>query len=289
MENGFQHREAQLGEVRLHYVEAGTGKLVVLLHGFPEFWYSWREQIPAVAKAGYRVVAPDMRGYNLSSKPQGIDNYQLDLLAADVANLIRHLGESRAVVVGHDWGGAVAWHFAMHFPEMVDRLVVLNGPHPAAFRRDLFSTSQIFRSWYIFFFQLPHVPESVFRADDFAGLDQLFRRHPRRRGAFNDEDIRAYKQAFSQPGAVESAINYYRAAFRSLLTGRFRPTQPILAPVLLIWGELDKHLGVSLTRGLEKWVPRIRIVRLPEASHWVQHDEPERINKLLVEFIQTGA
>src|SRR3954449_2631161 len=161
----WAHREAVVNGVRLHYVEAGAGPLVVLLHGFPEFWYSWRHQIPALAAAGFRVVAPDMRGYNRSDKPRGVRAYSGDALTGDVAKLIRACGAERAVVVGHDWGAAVAWQFAMAYPALLERLVIMNAPHPARFLRALRTWRQARKSWYMFFFQLPWLPESRFRAD----------------------------------------------------------------------------------------------------------------------------
>src|SRR5579884_3024966 len=160
----WTHRHASVNGVRLHYVEAGRGPLVVLLHGFPEFWYSWRHQIPALAAAGFRVLAPDLRGYNESDKPPGVAAYGLERVAGDVAALVRHAGERRAAVVGHDWGGGIAWWLAMHRPDVVGRLAVLNAPHPAAFRRELRTPGQLLRSWYVFFFQLPALPEWLFRA-----------------------------------------------------------------------------------------------------------------------------
>ena len=186
------HRHANLGDVRLHYVEAGEGPLVLLLHGFPQFWYEWRHQIPALVEAGFRVVAPDMRGYNLSDKPPGVRAYRLELLARDVERLILACGERTASLVGHDWGAIVAWIAAMRHPERVDRLVILNVPHPARFLDGLLSPGQLLRSSYMFFFQIPRLPEAVIRAGDFALLRSVFRRDPVRRGAFSAEEIERY-------------------------------------------------------------------------------------------------
>src|SRR5215203_1684309 len=176
--SSWQHREAIVNGVRLHYVGAGTGPLVLLLHGFPEFWYSWRAQIPALVAAGYRVIAPDMRGYNLSEKPAGVRSYMLDTLCDDVLALIHHAGEERATVVGHDWGGAVAWNVPMRHPRAVERLIVLNAPHPGAFLRELRTPAQIAKSWYMFFFQLPWLPELSLRAGGFATLQRTLRTDP---------------------------------------------------------------------------------------------------------------
>lgn len=283
----WTHHEAAVNSVRLHYVEAGSGPLVILLHGFPEFWYSWRYQIPALAAAGYRVVAPDMRGYNTSEKPPGVRSYLIDTLADDVAALVRHLGESTAIVVGHDWGGAVAWYVPMRHPALVEKLIVLNAPHPGAFARELRTPGQMRKSWYILFFQLPWLPEALFRARGYAILDRVMRSDPVRPDAFADADIRRYKRALSRPGALSGAINYYRALLRRNPREAMQEPSPIRCPTLLIWGEQDRYLGVPLTEGLERWVPSIRVERIAEASHWVQIDAPERVNELTLEFLQS--
>jgi pimeloyl-ACP methyl ester carboxylesterase len=270
----------------LHYVEAGTGPLVVLLHGFPEFWYSWRHQIPALADAGFRVIAPDMRGYNLSGKPKGVRPYQLETLAADVAGLIRHAGATRATVVGHDWGGLVAWQVPLHHPEVLEKLIILNAPHPGAARRELRTLAQLRKSWYIFFFQLPVLPEWTIRRREFAGIAKILRTDPVRPGAFSPEDVRRYQQALAQPGALTAALNYYRALFRRSLREWSKPIPPITVPTLVIWGERDLYLGLPLLEGLREWVPDLRIERLPEASHWIQVDAPEKVNRWMIEFLR---
>jgi pimeloyl-ACP methyl ester carboxylesterase len=271
--------------VQLHYREAGSGPLVVLLHGFPEFWYSWRDLMPALAEAGYRAIAPDMRGYNLSGKPQGIAAYGIDTLADDVAGLIHHAGERRAHIIGHDWGGAVAWHFAMRHRELIDRLVVVNSPHPRALARELRKPRQIWRSLYMALFQLPRVPEALIRRDDFARIRRILRRGPSRPDAFTESDIDRYVAALARPWALTSALNYYRAA------ARVRPTRTpgfssrIEAPTLLIWGDRDVYLNPRLTRGLERWVPNLSIEHLPEASHWPMADSPADVERLVVNFL----
>jgi pimeloyl-ACP methyl ester carboxylesterase len=279
------HSHASVNGIRLHYVEAGAGPLVVLLHGFPEFWYSWRHQIPALAAAGFRVRAPDLRGYNDSDKPAGVAPYRLPLLSADVAGLIRAAGVQRAAVVGHDWGGGIAWDVALRHPEVVERLAVLNAPHPLAFLRELRTPRQLLKSWYILFFQLPWLPEWALRRRDFAALDRALRREPVRTGAFTDDDIRLYKEALARPGALTAALNYYRALFRSPWWGR-RSLPVIKAPTLLLWCERDRYLDVRLTEGLGPWVETLRVERLPDASHWVQNDAPERVNELLIGFLR---
>jgi epoxide hydrolase 4 len=280
----WKHQYAVVNGVRLHYVEAGSGPLVVLLHGFPEFWYSWRHQIPALAAAGFRVFAPDLRGYNLSDKPAGVPAYRLDVLLEDVVGLIRHADEEKATIVGHDWGGVLAWHVAMCRPQVVDKLLILNAPHPAAYWRELRSWQQMRKSWYVLFFQMPCLPEQVIGAGDYDALDRLLRRQPVHAEAFTREDVRLYKQALARPGALTAALNYYRA-LRYPKERQGKDTTPIPAPTLLLWGEQDAYLSPRLTEGLEAWVPNLRVVRFPDASHFVQNDVPERVNRLMIDFL----
>jgi pimeloyl-ACP methyl ester carboxylesterase len=277
-------RYADLDGLRLHYVEAGTGPLVVLLHGFPEFWYSWRYQIPALKAAGYRVVAPDLRGYNLSGKPRGVPAYAANLVAWDIEQLIQACGADRAVLVGHDWGGAIGWEFAMRYPRRLERLVIMNAPHPVRFLRALRTWRQLRKSWYIFFFQLPWLPEAVIRADGFAFLRKTLKTGPLRAGAVTSADIERYVEAAAQPGALTAAINYYRAALRH---GPSRGSAVIDAPVLVIWGEKDRFLGSELAEPDHRWVPNVRVERVPDAGHFVHLDQPERVNTLLLDFLRS--
>ena len=280
---GVTHSYADVNGVRLHYAEAGSGPLVVLLHGFPEFWYAWRRQIPALAGAGFRVVAPDLRGYGLSSKPAGWRSYSTDRLAGDVAGLIRHLGAERAHVVGHDWGGVVAYTTAMEHPELVERLAVLNVPHPARMVEGLRTLRQLRKSWYMFAFQLPRLPEEAIRRGGFAAFKEGFRDEAP--GSYSERDIELYEQAWEQPGAVTGMVNYYRASLRQSPRKSQQRLRPIGAPTLVIWGERDRHLGAELAEPDHKWVPDVRVERLPDASHWVEHDAPDRVNELLLEFL----
>jgi epoxide hydrolase 4 len=267
-------------------VEAGpaSGPAVVLLHGFPDFWYSWRHQIPALAAAGFRAIAPDMRGYNLSSKPAEVAAYEPRRLAADIRDLIRERGLERACVAGHDWGAAVAWVLAMAHPEVVERLAILNVPHPRRMLRALRRPGpQLAKSWYMFFFQLPWLPERAVRAGDWRGFRYGFE-HDARPGAFTSEDIERYREAWSQPGAATATINYYRASMRRPGAARRGALGPVTAPTLVIWGERDRYLSAELAEPSRADVPGLtRVVRMPEASHWVQHDEPDRVSELLIE------
>ena len=277
---------ADLGDVRLHYVEAGEGPLVVLLHGFPQTHHMWRFQIPALVEAGFRVVAPDMRGYNLSDKPEGIEQYRVGLLARDVERLIVELGEEKAAVVGHDWGAIVAWFVAMQYPERVEKLVILNVPHPARFFFDgLTMPKQLLRSSYIFFFQIPRLPEKALSARDFAVLRAGFRKNPVRPGAISEEDAERYVEAMAQPGALTAAINYYRALFRNPSETRAL-LKKVEAPTFVIWGEKDVFLSSELAEPGPLWVPNLRLERLPDASHFVAEDRPDEVNALLLDFLR---
>jgi len=281
---GARHIRLDAGEVRLHAVEAGEGPLVVLLHGFPEFWWSWRHQIPALAAAGFHVVAPDLRGYNLSDRPRGIEDYDLMHLTADVAGVIRAMGEKKAHVVGHDWGGGVAYSFAMLYPEMLGRLAILNCPHPVTFQRALLSSPrQIKKSWYIFFFQLPRLPERFLRSGDYKALRQALRAG--RPGTVPESEIQPYVDAARRAEGLFGGIHYYRAMARGALLRTMPEPSVIEAPVLVIWGQKDEALGQELAAPPARWVPSVHLERLPRASHWVQNDEPELVNELLSGFL----
>jgi pimeloyl-ACP methyl ester carboxylesterase len=270
------------GGIRLHYVEAGVGPLVILLHGFPEFWYSWRHQIAPLAQAGYRVVAPDMRGYDLSDRPQSWRSYDTSLLADDIAGLIHSFGEQQAYVVGHDWGAAVAYTVAMARPEVVRRLAILNVPHTARMLEGFRTLKQLRKSWYMFFFQIPKLPEYLIARDDFSFAKRSLRSDSK--DAFTDEDLERYVEAWSQPGALTGMINYYRAALRRSPRKALAQMKPIKAPTLVIWGMRDRHIGSELAVPAPEWVPDVRFEPIPEATHWVQHDAPERVTELLLGF-----
>lgn len=253
------------------------GPLVILLHGFPEFWYAWRAQIPALAAAGHRVLAPDLRGYNLSDKPLGISAYRSDVLVNDVVGLIDSAKREKATIVGHDWGGAVAWAVAMSYPGRVERLVVLNCGHPSAMmKRIRADRRQLARSWYIFAFQLPWLPELLARANDFQLLVHAMRRSSRA-GTFSDAVIAEYRTAWSQRGALTAMINYYRAALR-----RRAPKMPrrVTVPTQLVWGTGDAFLGRELAEDSLAYCDAGRVEYL-DGSHWVQHELPDRVTELI--------
>ena len=275
--------------IRLHAVAAGPadGPLVVLLHGFPEFWYGWRHQILPLADAGFRVVAPDQRGYGRSGRPEGIAAYHLDELAADVAALVEACGRQNADVVGHDWGGLVAWWAALKHPASVRRLVVLNAPHPIAARRYMKRHwGQLLRSSYIGFFQLPRLPDRMLSMRGFALLRRaLLRSAPP--GIFRPEDLRAYREAWSQPGALTAMLNWYRALPKLRAQGL---DVRIGQRTLILWGDRDRFLEFGLAEASARLCEDARIVRVERASHWLQHERPRRVSSELVAFLrETGA
>lgn len=282
------------GAVRLHCLVQGSGPLVVLLHGFPDSAHTWRFQLPALAAAGYRVVAPDLRGYGRSSRPSGVEAYRLPALVADVVSLIHECGARRAaMVVGHDWGGVIAWHLAARHPDMLERLAICNAPHPRRFAEELRTPGQALRSAYAAFFQLPLLPEWVLKAGDYAVLRQAMERNVLRPGAFTDSDWAIQRAALAEPGALSAALDYYRAMGQRLLTQAIRTSDrapssdlgtlpTIEPPTLLLWGDRDPFLGTSLTEGLEPWVRALTVQRLAEAGHWVHWDAPDAVNAALV-------
>jgi pimeloyl-ACP methyl ester carboxylesterase len=280
--SGLREGYAEVGDVRLHYVEAGEGPLIVLLHGFPEFWYGWRLQIQPLAAAGFRVVAPDMRGYNLSSRPDGVAAYETDRLADDIRGLVHERGAGSALLVGHDWGGTAAWATAMNHPEVVDRLVILNAAHPRKLAQGLHHPDQLRKSWYFFFFALPELPEAVVHANYWHFFRHfLHDAHP----AYTTEEIERYVEAWSQPGATTGMINYYRSSVRQPPKRAEAALRPISAPTLVIWGQDDRYLGTELAEPDHDDVPNLdRVERLSGASHWVHHDEHEHVTRLLTDF-----
>ncbi|HEV2853320.1 MAG TPA: alpha/beta hydrolase [Thermoanaerobaculia bacterium] len=283
-----RHRTVETNGLRLHAVEAGPegGPLVILLHGFPEFWYGWRKQIAPLAAAGYHVLVPDQRGYNLSDKPRRISAYRLDALALDVVGLIDQfegIGAGKARVVGHDWGGVVAWWLGARHPERIERLAVLNVPHPKVMRRTLLESSeQRKKSSYVFFFQLPGLPERAFRRNGFAYAVKSLQGSSRP-GTFTDADLDLYREAWSQPGAVRAMIHWYRAALRSRSQASASTRIPV--PTLLLWGKKDRFLGQEMAQPSIDLCDDGRLEFFEDATHWIQHEEPERVNRRLIEFL----
>lgn len=280
---GLRHRFVEANGVRFHVVEAGAGPLVLLLHGFPEFWYGWRAQIPALADR-FRVVAPDLRGYNLSGKPR--TGYDWETLASDVPALIRALGAERAHVVGHDWGGMVAWGAAMLHSEVVDRLAIVNAPHPAAYLREIGrNPRQWLRSWYIGLFQARGLAEWMLTRGHGLGVADLLLSSTVEPECFWPDHLPHYRRAILRPGAARATLAYYRALVATPPARVRERLRPIQAPTILVWGLKDPALVPELTEGLDSWVPDLRVELIPDASHWVQHERPPRVNRLLLDHL----
>jgi pimeloyl-ACP methyl ester carboxylesterase len=269
--------------IQLHYVTQGDGPLMLMLHGFPEFWYSWRHQIPEFAQ-DYKVVAIDLRGYNESDKPPAQSAYAMSEFVKDVQGVIQGLGYTTCVLVAHDWGAAIAWYFAYAHPDMVEKLIILNLPHPAKFAEGLRTPQQLLRSWYIFLFQLPWLPEFLMQLGEFQFIEQAFAGMAIRKDTFTPADIQAYKQAAAKPGALTAMLNYYRAAFQAGLTA-LNLNKLLEVPTLMIWGEEDAALGKELTYGTEQYVQHFQIRYIPKCSHWVQQEQPELVNRYIREFL----
>lgn len=282
IETSWTHAYITTNGVKLHYVTQGDGPLMLMLHGFPEFWYSWRHQIPEFAK-NFKVVALDLRGYNDSDKPKEQSAYAIDELIKDVAGVIQGLGYETCILVGHDWGGAIAWNFAYAHPDMVEKLIILNLPHPAKFAEGLRTPQQLLRSSYIFLFQLPLLPELLLQASDYAPIATAIQGTAFNKSAFTPADIDAYKDAVGKRGALTAMLNYYRNIFQSQTLKKNWSVLEV--PTLLIWGEHDTALGKELTYGTAAYVRDFQIKYIANSGHWVQQEQPELVTQYMREFI----
>jgi epoxide hydrolase 4 len=286
--------------VKLHVVMAGNpkGEPIIFLHGFPEFWYSWRKQIPFFVEKGYRVIVPDQRGYNLSEKPEEVSDYRISVLAKDINGLIDALGYDKVNLVGHDWGAAVAWWVATMFPERLKTLSILNVPYPSIMLKTFQggNMAQLAKSWYMFFFQMPHLPEAL---AELIGYDKLAKGMQSNAlpGSFTDEDLLKYEEAWKQPNALKSMVNWYRALLTNL--GSFNKSDDsqskqnateskklLPTPTLMLWGELDSVLDKSVAEPSIRLCADGELVFFPKSTHWIQHDEPDDVNKYIYEFLQ---
>jgi len=291
----LKHDYADLNDIRLHYVTAGKGKLLMFVHGFPEFWYGWRNQITEFENE-YQVVAPDMRGYNLSSKPADVEQYRVEYLIEDLRLLAEHLNHKRFILIGHDWGGAVAWAFALRHPDYLEKLIIINAPHPGVFDRELQENpAQQRASQYMLMFRSSQA-EQVLSADNYASLVDSILGRGLKEGYFTAEDRDAYLEAWSQPGALTGGLNYYRAAQvgppsdqGSQASGNFATDTAVLTvtvPTLVIWGEKDQALLTGNLEGLDEFVPELTVKRIPDGSHWVVHEKPNLVNAYIGDFIE---
>lgn len=286
----WQHHFVQTNRIRLHCVTQGEGDLVILLHGFPEFWYSWRYQIPALAQH-FKVVVPDLRGYNDSDKPSS--GYDLDSLAEDIRGLIESFGYQRAHLVGHDWGGTIACHLAQTLPQYLDRLALLNAAPPQRFLREMVSNlDQLRRSWYVLAFQVPGIPEWLIQQNLKEVVKNLFQGQAIRKGAFSKEETQMYHTALAKPGVVAAALSYYRHMLSPWNWAREWTTSPspITAPTLVLWGEDDVLLSPTLTEGLDQLIKApFKLTRVPQCGHWIQQEVPQTVNRELLSFLRQPA
>ncbi|MFA5399435.1 MAG: alpha/beta hydrolase [Dehalococcoidia bacterium] len=290
----IEHGFADVNGIKLHYAHSGKGPLIMFLHGFPEYWDMWKEQLEEFGK-DHLAIAPDMRGYNLSSKPAEVKQYRQKYLVEDIRQVAEYLGHKKFVLVAHDWGGAVAWTFAMFYPQYLEKLVIINSPHPATFERELRENpAQRRASKYMLLFRSPEA-ESVLAADDYSWLINMAFGEIIKSGVLKDADIQGYKKAWAQPGALTGGLNYYRAMDVEALENTEEPikkpaaaaTLPkISLPTMVIWGEKDTALLTGCISGLDEYVTQLSVKRVPDASHWVVREKPLLINSLIREFIE---
>ena len=287
MTDDIVHQTIAANGIRFDVATAGQGdRLALLLHGFPESSYSWRYQLPLFAKLGYRAWAPDLRGYGKTSRPAGVAEYAIEKLEADVGGLIDAANAREVVLVGHDWGAAIAWSFAMHEIRKIDRLIIMNVPHPECLQRGLRTLKQLRRSWYMFFFQLPLLPEMYLGANDAAVIGRSFRDMAIDKSRFPDEVLRVYRDNALVPGARTAMLNYYRAIFRGMARIRRRGAPMIHTPTLMLWGEADAALGKELTYDTARHVSDLTLRYLPNVSHWVQQEAPETVNRMIEAWLK---
>ncbi len=284
-DSGITQRFVTANGIRFELAEAGQGdRLALCLHGFPELNYSWRFQMPMLAAKGWRVWAPNLRGYGASTKPEGVRAYALDRLTDDVAALIDASGAKEVMLIAHDWGAIIAWAFAIRKLRPLTKLVIMNVPHPQVGLRELRHWRQLRRSWYIFFFQLPWLPERMMAGNGAKGIKGAFHNMAVDKSRFPAEVLRTYANAALRPGAITAMINYYRALVRyrdSIDYGDSR----VDTPTLMIWGEEDAALNIHCTEGTQEWVPNFTLHRMPGVSHWVQQEAPEAVNAVLGEWL----
>lgn len=287
MQSALHYETVRANGMDFNVAVAGSGKrLVLCLHGFPESSFSWRYQLPLFARLGYRVWAPDLRGYGGTSRPVGVAAYTLENLEEDVAALIEASGAKDVVLVGHDWGALIAWYYAMFGRLPISKLIIMNVPHPQLAERGLRTMRQLAKSWYIFFFQLPWIPEWMLARHGCEAIGRAFRGMAVDKSRFPDEVLHVYQEAAAQPGALTAMLNYYRALFRALPRNRRRGTRRIAVPTLMLWGEVDTALGKELTYGTDRYVTNLTLRYLPNVSHWVQQEAPETVNGMIEAWLQ---
>jgi pimeloyl-ACP methyl ester carboxylesterase len=291
----YKSHYADVNGVRLHYVSSGQGKLIMFVHGFPEFWFGWEKQLVEFGKH-YQAVAPDMRGYNLSAKPASVEDYHVKYLIEDLRALAEYLGHEKIIMVAHDWGGAVAWSAAMRHPELLEKLIIINSPHPAVFARELLNNpDQQKASQYMLMLRSAEA-EGVLSENDCARLMDILT-YFGSKWKLSEEHRLRYIDAWSQPGALTGSLNYYRASPLYPPTSQNDVEQigsilslpkemlEVKVPTLVIWGEQDRALLTGNLDGLEEYIEDLTIKRIPDGTHWVVHEQPEVVNTLIRDFI----
>lgn len=291
-DTALEHCFVGVNGVRLHYVAAGRGRLMLFLHGFPEFWFEWRHQLEEFASE-YQVVAPDLRGFNLSDKPADVGAYRISVVAEDLRQLVLALGHAKAIVVAHDWGGSAAWYLAARHPEVVERLVIVNSPHPTTFARELaHNPEQRAGSDYIrAIVTTPDIEEKL-RANDYQRIVETFLRRAPQGRPLDAATLARYREAWARPGALAAGLNYYRASPITPghgATQRGAPPVHVNVPTLVIWGMSDAALRPGLLDGLDEFVPDLEVVRIEEGIHWVVHEFPERVNAAIRRYLTPNA
>ncbi|RNI21898.1 alpha/beta fold hydrolase [Rufibacter latericius] len=280
----IKHKYYQTNGIQLHVAEAGPqeGKTILFLHGFPEFWYGWKNQLKFFSEKGWHALAPDQRGYNLSSKPEGVQSYTIDELTKDIVELIPQLTTEKMVLVGHDWGGGVAWNLALHHPQLFEKLVILNMPHPQVAHEHLTKNpKQMLRSWYAGFFQIPWIPEAVNSSFDFKVLESTLKGSAQP-DTFTKQDIEAYKEAWKQPGAMQAMINWYRA----YKDNKIEADHQVDVPTLMLWGKQDQFLGTEMALPSIEQCTNGQLFFLENATHWVHHEQPDKVNAWMENFLK---
>ena len=288
----MQSQFIQTNNITLHVMTDGpeNGTPIVLLHGFPEFHYGWKNQIPALVEAGFRVIVPDQRGYNLSDKPKGISAYDVDMLAKDIVGLVDHFGIQKARLVGHDWGAVVAWTVAINHSERVEKLAILNVPHPDVMTDFVLNNpAQRKKSWYVFFFQIPWFVEWTLSKNNFEYLARMLTRSGRK-NTFTEADVAEYKKAWSQKGALTGMLNWYRAAMHRGLHSAFSrkksPARRVHVPTIMLWGKRDVALSSEMAQPSINLCDQGELTFFEKSTHWVQHDASEEVNQKLIEFLR---
>ncbi len=287
----FSYRQVSANQLSVQVAMAGTGdRLILCLHGFPESSISWRYQFQPLAQAGYRVWAPDLRGYGGTTRPIGLESYSIESLLDDVSGLLTAADASQTILIGHDWGGLIAWYYALRYPERLTALVILNAPHPACFERELRRWRQLRRSWYMGMFQIPWLPEAVLSMGQGYIIAKIFERMAIHRAHMPDRIVERYRLQACAPGALTAMLNYYRAALRGggALRQRRLGYPTIAIPTLVLWGRQDHALGVHNLDGLPRMVSNLTVISLREAGHFVHEDEPDRVNHAIVSWLHKG-